>query len=386
MEKIKVCCFCERWESGGIESFLSNVIHRLDLERVQVDIAAACLAGSVFTEPLQRLGVRFFELSGRQRSLVENHRQFLALLRRERYHVVHLNLFQGLALAYAGTARRAGVPVRIAHSHNTGLRKSGTRPLKLLVHNMAKYIFAREATAFWACSREAAGFLFPKGALNRRGYRFIPNGIEVERFRFDPAVREQVRGELGVEGQFVIGHVGRLCDQKNQDFLLEVFAQVKRRRPESRLLLVGMSYEEVCVLLGGEGELLGRLKEKAGELGVAESVIFYGPASRVERLLWAMDVFAFPSRFEGLGIAAVEAQASGTPVAASEFVPDEACAGPIFRRLSLDAGTYAWADALLGACRPADRASCADRVKEAGFDISGVARQLEGCFVSGEMQ
>ena len=201
MEKIKVCCFCERWESGGIESFLSNVIHRLDLERVQVDIAAACLAGSVFTEPLQRLGVRFFELSGRQRSLVKNHRQFLALLRRERYHVVHLNLFQGLALAYAGTARRAGVPVRIAHSHNTGLRKSGTRPLKLLVHNMAKYIFAREATAFWACSREAAGFLFPKGALNRRGYRFIPNGIEVERFRFDPAVREQVRGELGVEGQ-----------------------------------------------------------------------------------------------------------------------------------------------------------------------------------------
>lgn len=374
MEKIKVCCFCERWESGGIESFLSNVIHRLDLERVQVDIAAACLAGSVFTEPLQRLGVRFFELSGRQRSLVENHRQFLALLRRERYHVVHLNLFQGLALAYAGTARRAGVPVRIAHSHNTGLRKSGTRPLKLLVHNMAKYIFAREATAFWACSREAAGFLFPKGALNRRGYRFIPNGIEVERFRFDPAVREQVRGELGVEGQFVIGHVGRLCDQKNQDFLLEVFAQVKRRRPESRLLLVG------------EGELLGRLKEKAGELGVAESVIFYGPASRVERLLWAMDVFAFPSRFEGLGIAAVEAQAAGTPVAASEFVPDEACVGPIFRRLSLDAGTYAWADALLGACRPADRASCADRVKEAGFDISGVARQLEGCFVSGEMQ
>ena len=374
MEKIKVCCFCERWESGGIESFLSNVIHRLDLERVQVDIAAACLAGSVFTEPLQRLGVRFFELSGRQRSLVKNHRQFLALLRWERYHVVHLNLFQGLALAYAGTARRAGVPVRIAHSHNTGLRKSGTRPLKLLVHNMAKYIFAREATAFWACSREAAGFLFPKGALNRRGYRFIPNGIEVERFRFDPAVREQVRGELGVEGQFVIGHVGRLCDQKNQDFLLEVFAQVKRRRPESRLLLVG------------EGELLGRLKEQAGELGVAESVIFYGPASRVERLLWAMDVFAFPSRFEGLGIAAVEAQAAGTPVAASELVPDEACAGPIFRRLSLDAGAYAWADALLGACRPADRASCADRVKEAGFDISGVARQLEGCFVSGEMQ
>lgn len=370
MEKIKVCCFCERWESGGIESFLSNVIHRLDLERVQVDIAAACLAGSVFTEPLQRLGVRFFELSGRQRSLVENHRQFLALLRRERYHVVHLNLFQGLALAYAGTARRAGVPVRIAHSHNTGLRKSGTRPLKLLVHNMAKYIFAREATAFWACSREAAGFLFPKGALNRRGYRFIPNGIEVERFRFDPAVREQVRGELGVEGQFVIGHVGRLCDQKNQDFLLEVFAQVKRRRPESRLLLVG------------EGELLGRLKEKAGELGVAEGVIFYGPASRVERLLWAMDVFAFPSRFEGLPLTSIEAQAAGLPCVFSDAITKECRITRSTALLPLTAGEKIWADAILEWCGRAVNRRSVNMAESQTFSVDAVAKGIQAFYAN----
>lgn len=370
MEKIKVCCFCERWESGGIESFLSNVIHRLDLERVQVDIAAACLAGSVFTEPLQRLGVRFFELSGRQRSLVKNHRQFLALLRRERYHVVHLNLFQGLALAYAGTARRAGVPVRIAHSHNTGLRKSGTRPLKLLVHNMAKYIFAREATAFWACSREAAGFLFPKGALNRRGYRFIPNGIEVERFRFDPAVREQVRAELGVEGQFVIGHVGRLCDQKNQDFLLEVFAQVKRRRPESRLLLVG------------EGELLGRLKEKAGGLGVAEGVIFYGPASRVERLLWAMDVFAFPSRFEGLPLTSIEAQAAGLPCVFSDAITKECRITRSTALLPLTAGEKIWADAILEWCGRAVNRRSVNMAESQTFSVDAVAKGIQAFYAN----
>lgn len=370
VEKIKVCCFCEKWESGGIESFLNNVIQRLDQERFQVDIAASCLAESVFTMPLKNRGVRFFDLSGNQRDLVQNHRKFFELLRRERYHVVHLNLFQGLSLAYAETAKRAGVPVRIAHSHNTGLRKSGTRPLKLLVHNMAKYIFAREATAFWACSREAAGFLFPKGALNRRGYRFIPNGIEVERFRFDPAVREQVRAELGIEGQFVIGHVGRLCDQKNQDFLLEVFAQVKRRRPESRLLLVG------------EGELLGRLKEKAGGLGVAESVIFYGSASRVERLLWAMDVFVLPSRFEGLPLTSVEAQAAGLPCLFSDAITKECTIARSTIFLPLAAGKEAWADVAIEYCEKSGKLYSVDSEKSELFSADSIAENIQNFYIN----
>lgn len=374
VNKVKVCCFCETWESGGIESFLNNVIGRLDPEEFQIDIVAVCLKQSVFTGPLQRRGVRFFQLSGRQRSLLTNQRQFLALLRKEQYHVVHLNLYQGLSLAYARTARRASVPERIVHSHNTALRKSAAKPLKLLIHNMGKRIFTRDATQLWACSEEAAKFLFPKEALNRQGYRFIPNGIEVERFHFDSAVREQVRAELGVADRFVVGNVGRLCAQKNQDFLLDVFAQVKRRNPESSLLLVG------------EGELLGHLKEKARRLKIADSVIFYGTASHIERLLWAMDVFAFPSQFEGLGIAAIEAQATGLPVVASELVPDEACATPIFRRISLKAGPEQWANALLITCWQENRGTYSDELRKAGFDVSSVAQQIERCFLSWKMQ
>lgn len=370
MEKIKICCFCEKWESGGIESFLSNVIQRLDPEKFQIDIVAACLSKSVFTGPLERLGVRFFELSGRQRGLLQNHRLFSALLRREQYHVVHLNLFQGLSLSYAGTAKRAGISVRIAHSHNTALRKSATKPLKELIHNAAKYIFAGDATEFWACSSNAARFLFPKRALEKRGYRFIPNGIEVERFRFDPSVRDQVRAGLGLEDKLVIGNVGRLCYQKNQDFLLDVFAQVKRRRPESRLLLVG------------EGEPLEQLKEKARRLNIADCVIFYGVSAHVERLLWAMDVFVFPSRFEGLGIAAVEAQAAGLPVIASEFVPEEACVTPALRKVLLKAGPKQWADALIGAYPDGGRGAYGNGLNCMGFDISCVVRQIEASFLN----
>lgn len=374
MEKVKVCCFCEKWESGGIESFLSNVIGRLEPEEFQVDIVAANLSQSVFTKQLQRRGVRFFQLSGNQRRLMVNQRKFLELLRRERYHVVHLNLFQGLSLAYVGTAKRAGIPVRIAHSHNTALRKSATKPLKELIHNAAKYIFAGDATEFWACSSKAARFLFPKRALEKRGYRFIPNGIEVERFRFDPSVRNQVRAELGLEDKLVIGNVGRLCYQKNQDFLLDVFAQVKRRRLESRLLLVG------------EGELLEQLKEKARRLNVADCVIFYGVSAHVERLLWAMDVFAFPSRFEGLGIAVVEAQAAGLPVIVSECVPEEAYVTPALHKVLLEAGPKQWADALIGAYPDGGRGAYGNGLKCMGFDISCVIRQIEASFLNKKVE
>jgi len=375
LNKTKVCFFCERWESGGIESFLSNVLHCLDLETLQADIVAACLCQSVFTEPLKKLGVRFFELSGDQRNLIQNHKLFSALLETEQYAVVHINAFHGLSLYYARLAMRAGVPMRIAHSHNASLRKSATKPLKLLIHKMAKELYVNDATDLWACSKSAAEFLFPQSALRAKGVEFIPNGIEASRFRFKPEVREQVRAELGLEGNFVIGNVGRLCSQKNQDFLLDVFAQVRRGRPESRLLLVG------------EGELMGALKVKAKRLGIAREVIFFGVSSHVERLLWAMDVFAFPSRFEGLGIAAVEAQATGLPVLGSECIPDEACVTPRLQRLELKTGPARWAQALLELeCGLDGRQTGVDQVRHIGFDINDVSRMMMKYFERGAGQ
>lgn len=284
----------------------------MDLTGLEIDLVAACLKESVFTEGLRCRGIRFCELSGNIRNLKANFRMFSDLLRERNYDAVHLNLYQGLSLYYAVLAEKAGVPIRIAHSHNTALRKSSGRALKLLLHKAGRAMFTRAATELWACSSAAAEFLFDPQVMEERGYRFIPNGIETQRFRFDPVVREQVRAELGLMNSFVIGNVGRLCYQKNQDFLLDVFAEVLKRKPDSRLLLVG------------EGEDEDKLKKKAQRLGLAEKVLFYGTTDRVERLYWAIDVFAFPSRFEGLGIAAVEAQAAGLPVVCSEQVPEEA--------------------------------------------------------------
>lgn len=366
MKPVKVCCFCEKWESGGIESFLSNVLLHMDAEAVQVDIIVAELAESIFVQPLRERGVRFIELSGKQRNLRENHRMFRELLRSEKYDILHLNIFHGLSLCYACLAEREGVPVRIAHSHNTALRQSRTRVFKQLIHQTAKELFTGSATELWACSEAAAEFLFSKRILQANGAQFVPNGIDTNRFRFDAAIRNEVRKELGLDGKFVIGNIGRLCYQKNQDFLLDVFSEVVRCRPESRLLLIG------------EGEAEADLRRKAARLGISDAVIFYGTSSHIEQLLWAMDVFAFPSRFEGLGIAAVEAQAVGLPVLCSEHVPDEACVTPQLQFLALHDGAARWAEKLLelGSSRY-DRAESASAVRKAGFDIADVSAWIE---------
>lgn len=372
MQSTKVCCFCERWESGGIESFLYNVLLHMDAHAVQVDIVTAELAESIFTGPLRQRGVRFIELSGSQHALRKNHWLFSQLLRMERYDVVHLNAFHGLSLYYAYLAKQAGVPVRIAHSHNTALRRSFTRSLKMLIHHAAKALYTSSATDLWACSKPAAEFLFAKQQLVSRGFQFIPNGIDIKRFCFDKTVRESVRKDLGLHDKFVIGHVGRLCYQKNQDFLLEIFAEMIRQKPESRLLLVG------------KGDAEEELRQKAVMLGIAHAVIFYGESSHVEQLLWAMDVFVFPSRFEGLGIVAVEAQAAGLPVLASEHIPVEARITQQFQTLPLSAGVAQWTERLLKLSHiNAFYTEAVERVQRAGFNIKDVAQRMEDFFRNG---
>ena len=205
--------------------------------------------------------------------------------------------------------------------------------------------------------------------LPQFGPRF-PDASHLYSPRLQQLARDAAR-ELGLTDQFVIGNIGRLCQQKNQSFLLDVLAQGAKLRPDLRLLLIG------------EGGDLAALKEKAERLGVADRVLFYGTTQHPERLLWAMDVFAFPSLFEGLGIVAIEAQAAGLPVVCSEHVPPEAAVTPLVTRLPLDEGAAAWANALLK-LPEAEQTSGAEQVRQGGFDVADVARRIERTYMGSE--
>lgn len=364
--RVRVCCFCERWESGGIESFLCNILLHMDLSRLEVHIVSARLEESVFTPPLAARGVRFFQLSGKLRSPV-NGFVFSDLLRKYHYDVVYLNIFQGLSFYYAFLAQKAGVPVRIAHSHGAGLRNCPGKVLKLGLHRIGKKLWSGAVTDFWACSRNAAEFLFPPG----QDYRWISDGIETERFRFRESLRVRQRLALGVGGEtFLVGTVGRLCWEKNHRFLLHVFFELKKMRKDCVLLIVGA------------GRLRKRLCAQARRLGLEHDVIFYGVSDHVERLLWAMDVFVFPSLMEGFGIAGVEAQAAGLPVLCSMAVPPEAVVTEQAVRFGLDAGARRWAERV-SVMRDRGRDQDARLVAEAGFDVRDVAARIREKWLGG---
>ena len=358
----KICVFCETWASGGIESLLCRLLANMDQTGLQIDLVAARAEDSVFTLPLEQAGIRVRELSGSKLRWFSNCRQFDRLLREQQYDAVHLNVFQGLQLVYLWLAQRAGVPVRIAHSHASGLRRSPLRPAKLLLHSLGKGLFGHCATRRWACSGAAAAFLF--SAESHR----LPNGLDTLQYRFDANTRKRIRAQLGLEDQFVIGSVGRLAPEKNQLFLLDTLAALLPQRPESVLLLVG------------DGPQRQALQRRAEALGINGHVLFYGVSDRVQELLWAMDAFAFPSLSEGLGMAAVEAQAAGLPVICSQHIPDEARVTPLFQQLPLQEGAARWAQALANT-HTSNRESYAAVVRQAGYELSDVSQTVRAAYL-----
>lgn len=356
---MKICIYCQKWESGGIESFLYNMLFRMDRTGLSIDLVTDRIRDSIFTAPMEALGVRVVELTGNLRRVGENRRLFAELLEKEHYDAVHVNAFQGLSLAMLKLAKEAGVPVRLAHSHGADLRPSPTKQLKLLLHRWGKLRYGKYATHCLACSQKAARFLFGSG----KEFVFLPNAIETARFAFNGNVRDAVRTELGLGNDFTVGHVGRFDEMKNQSFLVDVFARLLNLRPDSRLLLIG------------DGETFGEVQKKAESLGLSDKIIFTGVQTDPERYLQAMDVFAFPSHAEGFGIAAVEAQTAGLPVLCSDAVPAEAFVTTLVKSLSLAAGAENWAQTLV-TMKNEDRIEAADTVREAGFDIEAAAESL----------
>ena len=335
------------------------------LDDLSVDIVVSSLKESVFTAGLKAKGVNFIELSGSQRKVFKNRRLFAALLKEKNYDAVHFNLFQGLSLNYVSLAKRAGVATRIVHSHNTALRKSSLRAAKLALHRAGSALWKNCATHRWACSGAASEFLFGKGE-----FTFIPNGIDIKRFAFDERTRLSVRAELCAEKKFIAGSVGRLCEQKNQSFSLDVFSHLAKIKPDSLLLLVG------------EGEDRAMLEAKAKQLNIEDKVVFLGVRSDVERLYSAMDAFLFPSIFEGLGIVAVEAQTSGLEVLCSENVPEEAIVTDYARSMRLSDGAQRWAKALAQmSLNKKDRSKASQTVALAGFESTAVAKMIENAYL-----
>ena len=216
-----------------------------------------------------------------------------------------------------------------------------------------------------APSTEAAEFMFGKHCISSGRASLLHNAVDLDLYRYNPEARSRIRAELGLSPQTkLVGHIGRFMTQKNHTFLLDIFAALHRRAPESVLLLVG------------GGELEQPLREKAAALGLIDAVRFAGVRRDVPALLSAMDVFVFPSLYEGMPNTVIEAQATGLPCVIADTITREAAITDLLTYLPLSASADAWAQTALAACTPV-RADTRAAFVAGGYEIAAVCRQFE---------
>ncbi len=347
---------------GGAETLLMNLYRVLDTRRFQFDFLVNAPEEMYYEREIEECGGRMHRMPALREVGPLNYPKALAAFfaAYPEYRVVHSHLetTSGLILQEAA---RAGVPVRVAHSHNTRFTRTG---LLATPENMLKrWCRARvnpNATHRLACSEEAARWLFGDAAAE-----ILPNGIDAQRFRYSFAARQNTREALGIpEDARVFIHVGRFQAQKNHGFLLEVWQRLAPRLPQAQLILVG------------EGERRAEMEAVATAEPGGERVHFLGLRSDIPELLAAADVFLLPSLFEGLPLTLVEALAAGLPAYVSDAVPVDAFAGTV-NRLPLRVAD--WANALLAVGAPVaqKRLSAPENVAAAGYDIRQSLRRLE---------
>lgn len=297
---------------SGVYSLIVNVIKNKPKD-VDIDIAAfENFENTANLNELAQYGtnVKYVGYSGNK--LIKQYKIYKNLLRylkQNKYDCVHIHSDVANKLYIAGkAAKKAGISKIIFHSHASEV-DGNYRKIKRQLHKLTRRKLKDIGTRFVACSDVAAKWMYPN--INSQDITIINNGIDLDKFRFNSKVRQQVRKKLKLNDNLIIGHIGRFSYQKNHQYIIEIFSKLVLHEPKARLLLVGE---------GPDREVIENLvKEK----NLENNVIFYGLSNHVEKLLQAMDVFILPSHFEGLPIVGVEAQTAGVPVIFSDQISKE---------------------------------------------------------------
>ena len=369
MEPIRVLHENVIMDPGGIEALLMNVYRHIDRDKVQFDFMVHRPDHAFYEDEIESLGgkiyrtPKFSPIPGQYQSYMGSVEKILK--EHPEYKVLHahaeLNLWPLMI------AKKLGVPTRIAHSHNA---KTSVN-LKYFFFLYEKARIKKYCTDMFMCSTPAGIWTFGEEAVKSGKVKFIKNGIETERFAYNEEIRAAKRRELGLGDKFVVGHVGGkaktwdLRQQKNHTFLVDIFNEIYKRNPNSMLMLVS------------DGRLMDEIKSKVHVLGLDGSVLFLGNRGDVNELMQAMDVFLFPSLWEGLPLTGVEAQTAGLPVVMSDVITSEVCITDNVYRMALDKTAEEWADKVLGAYENHTRKNVQKQIVDAGFDIRTTAQWLQ---------
>ncbi len=380
-ERIRVLHVLGNTQLGGAESRIMDLYRHLDRSRVQFDFLVHTTEPGHFDGEIGKLGGRIFRVprfriynyfSYRKAmvSFFNAHHEFRAV----QGHIT------STAAIYLPIARRAGVPVAIAHARSAGVDKG----LKGRLTRWLRRDLSQKADYLFTCSELAGVSVFGEQAVREGRTVFIPNAIDCGAFSYGEKVRERMRRELGVSGKYVIGHVGRFHYAKNHEYLLRVFAALVGGRGSAGEEGKCGKREYVLLLLG-EGGGMDAARELAKELGIWDRVYFLGNHSNISDYYQAMDYFVYPSRFEGLPGTVVEAQAAGLRVLMSDTICREAAVTELVHVMSIQEDARAWA-AYIDSHAQYGRRSYASEMAKAGFDVQAQAQRMMKFYESGEWE
>lgn len=331
----RLLCIFSGMNAGGAESFLMKIYRQLDKENYQMDFCINIPEKNFYEDEIISMGGRMFRIPAKTQNRREFSRQLARLIREEQYEYVLRISSNAMGFWDLKIAKKAGAKHCAARSSNSA-NISGCKGW--VAHRLGKLLYTGYVDVKFAPSDLAAMYTFGKKAYQTGDVSILHNAVDLDQFCYDALGGKTVREELRLPlDALLVGHVGRFHNQKNHSFLLEIFAELAAQRSDAKLLLVG------------NGPLEQQLREQVQALGIAEKVIFAGVRSDIPQILSAMDVFVFPSLYEGMPNTVIEAQATGLPCIIADTITREADITGLVQYLSLADDPKIWADAALEA-------------------------------------
>ena len=365
MQPIRVLQVVTIMNRGGLETMLMNYYRQIDRKKVQFDFMVHREERGHYDDEIESLGGKIYRMPQIRPG---NYRKYFNLLNEffsnhNEYKVVHSHNNENSSFVLR-SAKRYNIPCRIAHSHLSDLGIDIKLPFRLY----ARFNMKDNPTKYFACSKNAGKWLFGE----QREITVLNNAVNVSDFKYSEQIRNQIRKELKIEDQLVIGHIGRFNKQKNHEFLIDIFRVVREKYPDAILLLVG------------EGHLRTEIERKVDKLGLSSNVKFLGVREDIAQLMQAMDLFLFPSLFEGLPVVLVEAQAAGLNCIVSDSITSETDITGRIQFMNLNDPLTEWVRRIT--TTTTEHADTSQILRSSGFDTETMANWLTDFYLENSLE
>jgi glycosyltransferase involved in cell wall biosynthesis len=357
----RILCIVGGMDAGGAETFLMKVYRVLDKTKYQMDFYVASQAEGFYDQEIISMGGKIFRSIPKSKGVFKS---FIALkdtVKKQKYNYVMRVSQHSLSTLDLLAAKMGGAKFLVYRSSNSA---TGGGAVNRTLHVLFKWLPMTVPTIKIAPSTEAAEFMFGKNCVKRSKVKLIKNAIAIDDFIFNQEIRDKIRKDFNIDDKFVVGHIGRFNFQKNHSFLIDIFSEIIKKHANSVLILIG------------KGELEDEIKNKIKSLALADKVIFTGVRSDIPDLLMAMDVFIFPSFFEGMPNTVIEAQATSLPCIVSDTITKESNITGLISYLPLDDHPKKWAEQAYIFMNNYKRINTKEIFIKKGYDIISESQKL----------